>query len=157
MNNKLIGELIGLARCTDGNEHLITPSATTLLIDALSAVQTEEASTAQLLVRIEEEKRKMVPDCFLCASPCGKNSAYRMELLQEDPSEIWVLKELLLCGIQRLAAHFSKFDKRILTGCDWECFLYKALIVIGLDGLTEDRMQLVICELNNILKKYDIN
>ena len=68
----LFGEMISLARITDGNAHLITPSSTALLRQCLLQMGTETADLPALCARISAEKRKMVPDCFQCANPCGK-------------------------------------------------------------------------------------
>lgn len=119
----LIGELIGLARATDGNEHLITPSATQVIRDilALEEQALNEGVFAQLREEILEEKRKMVPDCFLCAAPCGKTSAYDLSSMQNHVKEHRVFKERVLSDLSSASVS--------------EEFLYKGLIILGMDDI----------------------
>ena len=138
MMEQLLGALIGLARATDGNEHLINPSATGLILECLIASRetlTEERMTA-LLQRIDEEKRRMIPDCFTCAAPCGKNNAYDMGQLQEEEPQVRALKQQLLAGIQAMAVRDNPETA--------EHFFYKALVVIGIDGLAPKHLESVI-------------
>lgn len=130
MQDKLIGALVGLARATDGNEHLITPSSTAVVIQCLAATQ-EDAAVAELLTKIAEEKRKMVPDCFTCAAPCGRTSDYDLSGLRDGDSQVNALKSLLLMSIRTAAAYTARrgsYDKNA------ELFFYKALVAIGMDG-----------------------
>ena len=90
----LFGEMISLARITDGNEHLITPSSTALLRQCLREIRSAEAKTDILCQQIEAEKRKMVPDCFQCANPCGKTFPFSLDELPEG--EIRSLKYAIL-------------------------------------------------------------
>ena len=128
--DKLIGALIGLARPTDGNEHLISPSSTAAIVAGLQALSSGETGEGGLLERLREEKRKMVPDCFTCAAPCGKNKDYDMRNLRNGAEEIRDLKFRLLELLCALVPCRSR---------EGEAFLYKGLIVIGMDdyGLPE--------------------
>ena len=127
MKNRLLGELIGSARATDGNEHLINPAATAVVIKCLAAAESLNPSAlGELLGQVEEEKRNMVPDCFLCAHPCGKNSAYDMSLLQEEEPEHRDIKEKLLSELQKLAAKGWAEDERLY---------YQTLIAVGIAGI----------------------
>ena len=90
----LLGEMISLARITDGNEHLITASATALLRLCLSEIRDGAADTVPLLERILDEKRNMVPDCFQCANPCGKTFPFDLAELPEG--EVGDLKYAIL-------------------------------------------------------------
>ena len=154
LQDRLTGALIGLARATDGNEHLINPGATDLIIEGLFATLTNvnfdnDALTA-LLARVEEEKRKMVPDCFTCASPCGKNFDYDMEDLWNADADIRSLKSLILFGIRGVAAY--AYHAAVL-GChdeDVDRFLYKALIVIGMDGYGMADLLPVVLEVGEV-------
>lgn len=132
LRDKLIGALIGLARATDGSEHLITPSATAVVIESLTATQSDRQADDQvleaLLSRVDEEKQKMVPDCFLCANPCGRTSAYDLRWLQRADADVRALKSRILNAIHCLAASAPK-------NCDDKIF-YKALVVVGMDDYT---------------------
>lgn len=82
----LFGEMISLARITDGNEHLITPSTTALLRHCLREMQAGTADTRALCAQIVAEKQNLVPDCFRCANPCGKTFPFDLQELSEGES-----------------------------------------------------------------------
>ena len=119
---RLIGELIGLTRAADGNEHLITPSSTEVLVNCLCCDEHDSAAISRLLERVLEEKRKMVPDCFLCANPCGRTSAFDLSTLV--PGEVRELKLQLLEQLRHLA--------RVNPTAD-EGLLYRGIVVIGME------------------------
>lgn len=150
LQSKLIGEIIGLARATDGNEHLINDSATTLIIDSLCAIQpgskADSATLELLLGRAEAEKRKMVPNCFLCASPCGRTSAYSLERLQNADEDVRALKCILLSGISVLAtyAHCGQRSTEL------DRFFYNALILIGMEDFGISELKPYVLELGKL-------
>ena len=143
---KLIGALIGLARATDGNEHLITSSATAVVLAGLRAARPETDVDGQvleeLLSRVSEEKRKMVPNCFLCACPCGRTSDFDISELDKADAEVRVLKNRILSGIQRIAAQSS-------DNCDSRIF-YQALVVIGMEDYTADDLLPILREVEEM-------
>lgn len=124
----LIGALVGLARATEGNEHLITPDSTAAILDCLSASLSDEAEYRQLLGRVEEAKRKMVPDCFLCANPCGRTSAYDLRQIGLEPSDVQEVKAQILEKL--LSIPQTPLDEAA------ERCLYRGLICLGLEGYT---------------------
>lgn len=126
----LLGELIGLARATDGSEHLINPSATALIRDCLSR---ENGDTEGLLERVEAEKRNMVPNCFTCANPCGRTSA--CDLSQWPAGELRDLRYVLLEDLSRLAR--EKPDAR-------EILFYHGLIAVGMKDYDREDLQRLI-------------
>ena len=91
---ELFGEMISLARITDGNEHLITPDSTALLRRCLSRMASGTADPQLLTTEILAQKQKMVSDCFRCANPCGKTFPYDLGELPEG--EIRDLKVAIL-------------------------------------------------------------
>lgn len=140
LRDRLTGALIGLARATDGNEHLISDASTRVIVESLAALGSgDDAALEKLLARVTEEKRNMVPDCFTCASPCGKNSDYDMRALWKAPEEVRGLKKGILRSIRDIAA----------LGCrdaETERFFYKALIVLGMDGWSGEELQPIAAE-----------
>ena len=74
-SKELIGKLIGLARATEGNEHLIRESLFTLIRASLS----QDIDDKELIKLCDEEKKYLVPDCFSCMCPCGRTSDYDIE------------------------------------------------------------------------------
>lgn len=147
--DRLTGALIGLARATDGNEHLISPSSTAVIVNSLSAMLTEDFSLDALLEQVEQEKRKMVPDCFLCANPCGKNSDYDLRQLQNEQEDVRELKYLLLHGIRSLAlcARLGHHDDAV------DRFFYKALILIGMEGWEADALLPFVAEMGELTQR----
>lgn len=144
IQNRLIGALIGLARATDGNEHLISGASTAVILESLVAAF-EDGDMEGLLARVVQEKRNMVPDCFTCACPCGKNNDYDMQLLWNDREDIRSLKCRILSGLRELAGcgRFAAEADRIL---------YKALIVIGLEDFGAEQLQNVLQEVEQMRK-----
>lgn len=136
-NNKaLYGTLIGIARATDGNEHLITPRSTAFLLKALA--HPEQATLAEA----REEKRNMVPNCFQCASPCGRTADYDLNALASLDPETRRQKLSLLEGLAALAA---------LPGAEGHGLLfYHGLIAIGMDDLQERVLPELLAELETV-------
>ena len=94
---ELFGQMISLARITDGNEHLITPDSTALLRRCLRQMASGTADPQVLTTEILAQKQKMVPDCFRCANPCGKTFPYDLGELPEGESRD--LKIAILDGL----------------------------------------------------------
>ena len=154
LRDKLTGSLIGLARATDGNEHLISSSSTEVIVESLYATVTnvcfDSAALQKLLDRVREGKRKMVPDCFACASPCGKNNDYDMEKLWATDEDIRSLKSVILLGIRGMAAHASHAAALGYHDETVDRFFYKALIVIGMDDFPKERLMSIVQEMGQI-------
>ena len=154
IQDKLTGSLIGLARATDGNEHLISESSTAVIVESLFATLTnvnfDDAALGRLLERVEQEKRKMVPDCFTCASPCGKNNDYNMEDLWNAAEDIRSLKSLILFGIRGVAAY--AYHAAVLGYHDEavDRFFYKALTAIGMDDYEVDGLLPIVLEVGEV-------
>ena len=85
---KLLGELVGLARATEGNEHLITEPVTQIIADILRANIQNEAQYTAFSAQIDAAKREMVPDCFQCANPCGRTAALDLKTLEGESRQI---------------------------------------------------------------------
>ena len=132
----LLGALIGLARATDGNEHLISPSSTALVRECLRAAAEGTAATEPLMDRIEAEKQKMVPDCFLCAAPRGKTAAFDLGKLSEEESGIRSKKHNLIDALCRGGATAR------------EQILYNVLNAVGIEGCPAQILDELIGELN---------
>ncbi|MBO4939307.1 MAG: hydroxylamine reductase [Oscillospiraceae bacterium] len=154
LQDQLTGSLIGLARSTDGNEHLISDSSTAVIIEGLFATLTnvnfDNDALLSLMARVEAEKKKMVPDCFACANPCGKNNDYDLKNLWEAHEDIRSLKSLILFGIRGVAAYayhaavLGYHDKAV------ESFFYKALIAIGMDDYGMSDLLPIVMEVGEV-------
>lgn len=83
LQDQLTGALIGLARSTDGNEWALKDSTAAIVVEGLFATLTnvnfDNEALQRLIDRVEEEKARLIPDCAVCASPCGKNNDYDIQ------------------------------------------------------------------------------
>ena len=120
---ELFGEMISLARITDGNEHLITPDSTSLLRRCLNRMASGTAGPQLLTKEILAQKQKMVPDCFRCANPCGKTFPYDLGELPEGE-----IRDLKIAILDRLCV---KADVQ-------EDLLYRALTAVSLWGYEKE-------------------
>ena len=154
LQDKLTGALIGLARVTDGNEHLICESATAVIVESLFATLTnvnfDNAALEKLMERVEEEKRKMVPDCFSCASPCGKNDDYDMSRLWNADEDIRSLKSLILFGIRGMAAYAYHAAVLGYHESEVDRFFYKALISLGMEDFGLEELLPIVMEVGEV-------
>ena len=109
LQDQLTGALIGLARSTESNAHLVTEATDRLVIEGLFTTLTNvnfNNETIQMLIdRVEAEKERMVPGCFACGASCGRNDDYDMEEVWGADEDIRSLKSLILFGIRGLAAY----------------------------------------------------
>ena len=121
----LTGALIGLSRATYGDTK---PDERTwrLLKKGLAALAGDSREElAELTGRVREEKKRLVPRCSICASPCGRNDDYDMSLLSSAPVEVRALKAAILAEARTLAA------KPGSGGEEEGRFLAKALFAVG--------------------------
>ena len=124
----LTGALIGLSRATCGDTK---PDKRTwgLLREGLLAlaVNRTEEELAELTGRVREEKKRLVPRCSECASPCGRNADYDLSHLASAPAEVRELKIAILAAARALAA------KPGSGGEEEGRFLAKTLFALGED------------------------
>lgn len=140
VKDKLTGALIGLARATFGNEYLVTEQTNQALIDGLLAENCGDADALSALIdRVENEKRKLIPLCYECAMPCGKNNAYDMKGFWSAEEDIRNAKTQILQGVRNLAA------KGTSELCPLIC---KALFAVGEDGWDAELLQSVALEVS---------
>lgn len=135
LQEQLTGALIGIARAVDGNEHLITESTDKIVREGLTATLPDTSlgndSLSALIQDAENEKRKLIPLCYECAAPCGKNNNYDMRRLYTAEEEICSLKLLILCGIRSLAVSVCRAAALGRADHDINRFLYQALFSVG--------------------------
>jgi len=142
LQDTLLGALIGLARAISGNEDLVTDVTDQLVIQALIALKTEilkeSPLLSQLLHAVEDEKKRIVPDCAICCNPCGRTDNYDVEQLRNSADDIRILKYQVLADIQEMA--YSLQDRTpSLTPHDLAAFLYKVLFALGIDYWTAEK------------------
>ena len=130
----LMGAIIGLARATEGNEDLITESTDRTMQDALAMeIDADETALFDMLDRIRDEKRKLVPNCFDCAMPCGRTSDFDMNMLANETPALQKAKIELLALLQALAKN-APLDAQTMR------IFYQALNFIGYDGATTEQI-----------------
>lgn len=133
LKRRLIGALVGLARATDGNTHLITADSTETILECLRAEPDSEETLLALLARVDHAKRQMVPDCFHCANPCGRTASYDLSLIGEEPPEVQAAKHAILNELFSLA--------QIQPDADQTGKLYNGLVLIGMEGYSADEIR----------------
>ncbi len=130
--NALTGALIGLSRAAYGDTE---PDERTwrLLAEGLNALSGElsEDTLQGLADRVREEKKRLVPRCSECASPCGRNADYDLNDMQTDPAETRELKTAILDAVKRLAKKTAGMPES--GGEEAGRFFAKALFALGED------------------------
>lgn len=108
LRDELTGALIGLARATDNNTET-SVDTWRIMIDALLTTDAnadlDEEAIREQIVRVHAEKLRLVPDCAVCTSPCGRTADYDMGQLRKAPEDIRRIKSDILSGVRGLAAH----------------------------------------------------
>lgn len=141
LQDKLTGTLIGLARATVGNETLVTETTDQLVIESLCStipnVNVNNDTLTDLIQKVENEKRRLVPGCYYCTASCGRNDNYDMDDFYNSTEEIRSLKSLILFGIRGIAA-YAYHDT------DINKLFYKALFAIGMDWDMEELLPIAL-------------
>ena len=141
MNNweeKLLGELVGLARATEGNEHLISESVTGIITEILNADVCSESEYTAYSGKIDATKREMVPDCFHCANPCGRTAPLDLKSLEGESRQIREAKFAILDEIRALARS-ERSQKADLK-------LYRVLVLLGVEGYSPEELTALFAE-----------
>mgnify|MGYP004622302991 FL=1 len=150
LRDELTGALIGLARATDNNADTSTDTWR-IMIDALLTTDAnadlDEEAIREQIDRVHAEKLRLVPDCAVCTSPCGRTADYDMQQLQRAPEDIRRIKSDILSGVRGLAAHAhrSMTPGSVVDG-ETGRFFALALFAIGEDW-DADELRSVAAEL----------
>lgn len=154
LQDKLTGALIGLARATEGNEYLITGDTSRLVLEGLFTTVTNvnfnNDTITELIRRVEKERERLVPDCFVCTVSCGKNNNYDMNNLWEADEDVRSLKSLILFGIRGVAAYAYHATVLGYTDDTINRFFFKALFAIGMDDWGMDELLPIVLEVGEI-------
>ena len=147
LQDELTGALIGLARATDNTAQSLD-STWKIMIEGLFATVTNVSfnknALMELIYRVHQEHRRLVPDCAVCTAPCGRNDDYCLDGLWNAPEDIRSLKSLILFGIRGMAAYLH--HAMVLGYEDEEVnrFLARALFAIGEDLDMDELLPLVL-------------
>ena len=140
----LIGALIGIGRAVDGNEHLITNESDEVVIRCLQSAGKGEPVSSELMAQVDAVKRKMVPDCFFCASPCGRTDAYDLSRLEKLDKEERELKRTLIDKLCQIAGQENRHNTELL---------YRCLTALGIEEIDQDVLKVLCGETDALLEK----
>ena len=154
LQDELTGALIGLARATEGNEQLVTEEMNQLVLEGLFTTITNvnfNDETLKLLIdKIEDTKKKLVPNCFTCSDSCGRNNNFDMSTLWTTDEDVRSLKSLILFGIRGMAAYAYHASVLGYTDETISKFFYKALFAIGMKDWGMDKLLPIVLEVGKV-------
>ena len=154
LQDRLTGALIGLARATEGNEDRVADSTNQLFLEGLFATLTnvnfDQETFYRMLDWADVEKRRLVGNCYECASPCGRNEDYEMENLWNADEDSRSLRSLILFGIRGVAAY--AYHAWVLGYKDDSIykFIHKALFAVGRDDWGMDLLLPIVMEVGEV-------
>ena len=154
LQDELTGALIGLARATEGNEQLVTEEMNQLVLEGLfttiTNVNFNDEILKLLINKIEDTKKKLVPNCFTCSDSCGRNNNFDMSTLWTTDEDIRSLKSLILFGIRGMAAYAYHASVLGYTDETISKFFYKALFAIGMKDWGMDKLLPIVLEVGKV-------
>ena len=134
LQDELTGALVGLARAAD-TAPAVSDATWQVMIEALAAnspaAACNEAEVLSLIDRVHAEKFKVVPDCAICASPCGRTADYNMANIWNAPEDVRSLKVLILLGVHGLAGYAHRALALGVLDDEVNRFFAEALATIG--------------------------
>lgn len=151
LQDKLTGSLIGLARATDDNNHIVSDSAASVIIEGLFSTLTnvnfDNDALLAIIERVECEKQKLMPQCVQYTA---ESIDYDMNTLWHADEDIRSLKSLILFGIRGVAAY--AYHAAVLGYKDESIhrFLCKALCAIGRDDWGIEELLPIVLEVGEI-------
>ena len=154
LQDELTGALIGLARAAEGNEHLVNEEMNQLVLEGLFTTVTNvnfnDETLKILIYKIENAKKKLVPNCFTCSGSCGRNDNFDMNTLWTTDEDVRSLKSLILFGIRGMAAYAYHASVLGYTDETISKFFYKALFAIGMKDWGMDELLPIVLEVGEV-------
>lgn len=154
LQDELTGALIGLARAAEGNEHLVTEEMNQLVLEGLFTTVTNvnfnDETLKILIYKIENAKKKLVPNCFTCSGSCGRNDNFDMNTLWTTDEDVRSLKSLILFGIRGMAAYAYHASVHGYTDETISKFFYKALFAVGMKDWGMDELLPIVLEVGEV-------
>ena len=154
LQDELTGALIGLARAAEGNEHLVTEEMNQLVLEGLFTTVTNvnfnDETLKILIYKIENAKKKLVPNCFTCSGSCGRNDNFDMNTLWTTDEDVRSLQSLILFGIRGMAAYAYHASVLGYTDETISKFFYKALFAVGMKDWGMDELLLIVLEVGEV-------
>ena len=154
LQDELTGALIGLARAAEGNEHLVTEEMNQLVLEGLFTTVTNvnfnDETLKILIYKIENAKKKLVPNCFTCSGSCGRNDNFDMNTFWTTDEDVRSLKSLILFGIRGMAAYAYHASVLGYTDETISKFFYKALFAVGMKDWGMDELLPIVLEVGEV-------
>ena len=154
LQDELTGALIGLARAAEGNEHLVNEEMNQLVLEGLFTTVTNvnfnDETLKILIYKIENAKKKLVPNCFTCSGSCGRNDNFDMNTLWTTDEDVRSLKSLILFGIRGMAAYAYHASVLGYTDETISKFFYKALLAVGMKDWGMDELLPIVLEVGEV-------
>ena len=154
LQDELTGALVGLARAAEGNEHLVTEEMNQLVLEGLFTTVTNvnfnDETLKILIYKIENAKKKLVPNCFTCSGSCGRNDNFDMNTLWTTDEDVRSLKSLILFGIRGMAAYAYHASVLGYTDETISKFFYKALFAVGMKDWGMDELLPIVLEVGEV-------
>jgi len=136
MKNDLTGALVGLARASDSNEK-VTAMTYRIMIEGVLATSPElsvgEEVLRDTLQKVRGEKYRLVPDCSVCAAPCGRTADYDMAALAGESPDARAIKQRILSGIRTVAAAVYYSELPGFAAEEVNQIFCEALFMLGYD------------------------
>ena len=143
LQDELTGALVGLARAAD-----TAPAVS-------DATACNEAEILSLIDRVHAEKFKVVPDCAICASPCGRTADYNMANIWNAPEDVRSLKVLILLGVHGLAGYAHRALALGVPDDEVNRFFAEALATIG-EELSPEYLQPTLLKTGEMVCKCKV-
>lgn len=154
LQDELTGALIGLARAAEGNEHLVNEEMSQLILEGLFTTVTNvnfnDETLKILIYKIENAKKKLVPNCFTCSGSCGRNDNFDMNTLWTTDEDVRSLKSLILFGIRGMAAYAYHASVLGYTDETISKFFYKALFAVGMKDWGMEELLPIVLEVGEV-------
>ena len=158
LQDELTGALVGLARAAD-TAPAVSDATWQVMIEALAAnspaAACNEAEILSLIDRVHAEKFKVVPDCAICASPCGRTADYNMANIWNAPENVRSLKVLILLGVHGLAGYAHRALALGVPDDELNRFFAEALATIG-EELSPEYLQPTLLKTGEMVCKCKV-
>ncbi len=147
LQDELTGAMVGLARATSAEDEK-ADAVGELLIEGLFTTVTNvnfnKETLEKLIDRVHAEKQKLVPDCAVCSSVCGRTDDYDMQELWTANEDVRSLKSLILFGVRGMAAYAHHAMVLGYTDKEVNRFFAKALFAVGEDWGMDELLPIVL-------------
>ena len=158
LKSRLLGALIGMARATFENQHLVNDHTFRLVLKGLliagEKMDSNDETASKLIEKVEVEKRRLSPGCASCTVACGKNNNYDMNNLWKEKEDILSLKLRIFQGVFALAEASYYMEEAEYKAAGIDEFIYRALFAVGADDWEEEDLLPIETEAEELKHRY---